>query len=253
MFRCLPEGAGTEITYQKDLGKRGELSLVNERQGALFNFGERTLKWITQHAPVGDEFGMDADDVGEELRLETGLVVLAEASEARAEVAMELHLVFAELTERFGHIQGPGHLASGAEAGETVGEGGIHLAFEIGDHFRGFEDAVFQIALFAGEDLEGTAALRGLGIDSGAFEAVEDAGDTVFVGDVEAALVAFESISHVGTDPMKLFVPCFENEGNMIARLNRRCGFHPVGGEFNADEKAAQPDCGRLNFLTREG
>ena len=214
---------------------------MNEWQCALSNFVERTLKRITHHAAVGDEFGMDADDIGKELGLETGLVVLAKAGEAGTEIAVELHFVFTELRECLGHIQSPGHLAAGAEAGEAIGERGVDGAFQLCDHLFGFENAVFQVALFARDDFEGATALGGLGVDAGAFEVVQDAGDAVFMGDVKAAFVALESFADVGTDPMKLFVPCFENQGNMISRLNHRCGFHPVGGDFNADEKSAQP------------
>src|SRR5687768_9678111 len=73
------------------LGQGGELFVANEWQCALRNFGERTLKGITHHAPVGDEFWMDADDIGKELGLETGLVVLAETGEAGAKVSVQIH------------------------------------------------------------------------------------------------------------------------------------------------------------------
>ena len=59
------------------------------------------VEGVFRQAAVGDEFWVNADDVGKNLWFEASLVVLAKACKSWAKVAVEFQFIFAHLREGF--------------------------------------------------------------------------------------------------------------------------------------------------------
>lgn len=176
---------------------------------------------VLRQAAVGDEFWVDADDIGKNLWFEASLVVLAKACKSWAKVAVEFQFIFAHLREGFGKVEGPGHFAAGTEAGEAILQGAVDLGLKVLDHFAGLKNAVAEVALFAGENLQPAALLGGLGIDAVVRQARENGGNAIIVRDVEDTFVFFEAVTYKRADVTELFFTCFEDERDVITGVNR--------------------------------